>query len=48
LEYYQDIKLHDREGFMGPVSVSSVQDILEQDLTNLQKYIDYLISNGNV
>jgi hypothetical protein len=43
LEYYQDIKLHDRDGFMGPVSVSSVHDILEEDLTNMQKFIDYLI-----
>jgi hypothetical protein len=43
LKYYQDIELHDRKGYYGPVSVSSVQGILEEDLTNLQKYIDYLI-----
>ena len=43
LRYYQDIELHDRKGFMGPVSVSSVEGILEEDLTNLQKYIDYLV-----
>ena len=43
LRYYPDIELHDRKEFMGPGSVLSVQDILEEDLTNLQKYIDYLI-----
>ncbi len=43
LRYYPDIKLHDRKEFMGPVSVFSVQDILEEDLPNLQKYIDYLL-----
>jgi hypothetical protein len=39
----QDIELHDRKGYHGPVAVSSIQDILEEDLTNLQKYIDYLV-----
>jgi hypothetical protein len=48
LRYYPDVELHDRKGFMGPASVFSVEDILEEDLINLQKYIDYLISNGNV
>ena len=43
LRYYPDIKLHDREGYSGPTAVLSVQGILEEDLTNLQKYIDYLI-----
>jgi hypothetical protein len=43
LEYYQDIELHDRKGYYGPTAVSSVQGILEKDLTNLQKYIDYLV-----
>jgi hypothetical protein len=43
LKYMQDIKLHDREGYSGAVAVSSVEGILEEDLVNLQKYIDYLI-----
>ena len=43
LRYYKDIELHDRKGYSGPVAVSSIQDILEEDLVNLQKYIDYLV-----
>jgi len=43
LRYYRDIQLHDREGYYGPTPVLSVQGILEEDLTNMQKFIDYLI-----
>jgi hypothetical protein len=43
LRYYPDTELHDRKGFSGPTPVLSVQGILEEDLTNLQKYIDYLV-----
>jgi hypothetical protein len=43
LRYYPDTELHDRKGFSGPTPVLSVQGILEEDLPNLQKYIDYLI-----
>ncbi len=43
LRYYRDIQLHDREGYYGPTPVLSVQGILEEDLPNMQKYIDYLI-----
>ncbi len=43
LRYYRDIQLHDREGYYGPTPILSVQGILEKDLTNLQKYIDYLV-----
>jgi hypothetical protein len=43
LKYYPDIELHDRKGYHGPVAVSSIQDILEEDLPNIQRFIDYLI-----
>jgi hypothetical protein len=43
LRYYKDIELHDRKGYSGAVAISSVEGILEEDLTNLQKYIDYLV-----
>ena len=43
LRYYPEVKLHDREGYLGPNAVLSVENILEEDLTNLQKYIDYLV-----
>lgn len=43
LRYYRDIQLHDREGYYGPTPVLSVQGILEEDLPDMQKYIDYLI-----
>jgi hypothetical protein len=43
LKYFPEVKLHDRDGYWGPVAVSSIQDILEEDLINLQKYIDYLV-----
>jgi hypothetical protein len=43
LRYYPETELHERKGFFGPTSVLSVQGILEEDLTNMQKYIDYLI-----
>ena len=43
LRYYPDVQLHDRKGYMGPVAVLNVSDILERDLTSLQKYINYLL-----
>jgi hypothetical protein len=43
LRYYRDIQLHDREGYYGPTPILSVQGILEEDLPNMQKFIDYLI-----
>lgn len=43
LRYYPDVQLHDRKGYMGPVAVLSVSDILERDLTSLEKYIEYLV-----
>jgi hypothetical protein len=43
LKYYPEIELNDRKGMFGPTAVLSVQGILEEDLPNLQKYIDYLI-----
>ena len=43
LRYYPEVELHDRKGYSGPTSVLSVEGILEEDLTNMQKYIDYLV-----
>lgn len=44
LRYYPDVKLHDREGYFGPTAVLEVLGILERDLNDLQKYINYLIN----
>ena len=43
LRYYEDIELHGRKGYSGATSVLSVEGILEEDLHDMQKYIDYLI-----
>jgi hypothetical protein len=43
LRYYEDIELHGRKGYSGATSVLSVEGILEEDLKDMQKYIDYLI-----
>ena len=43
LRYYPEVELHDRKGYSGPTPILSVQGILEEDLTNMQKYIGYLI-----
>lgn len=42
LKYYPEIELHDREGCSGPAARLEVCGILEEDLKDLQKYIDYL------
>ena len=42
LAYYPEVVLHDRHKFYGPSARLEVSGILERDLTNLQKYIDYL------
>lgn len=44
LRYYPEVKLHDREGYSGPTAVLNVSSIMEEDLTNLQKYINYLLN----
>lgn len=44
LRYYPEVKLHDREGYSGPTAKLEVCGILEEDLINLQKYIDYLLN----
>jgi hypothetical protein len=44
LRYYPEVKLHDREGYSGPTAKLEVCGILEEDLTDLQKYIDYLLN----
>jgi len=44
LRYYPEIKLHDRECCSGPTAKLEVCGILEEDLTNLQKYINYLLN----
>ena len=43
MRYVQEVKLHDRDGYWGPVAVSSIEDILEEDLANVQKFIEYLV-----
>lgn len=44
LAYYPEVVLHDRHKFYGPSARLEVSSILERDLTNLQKYIDYLVN----
>lgn len=44
LAYYPEVVLHDRHKFYGPSARLEVSGILERDLTNLQKYIDYLVN----
>lgn len=44
LRYYPEVELHDRTYYSGPTAVLSVSNIMEEDLTNLQKYIDYLLN----
>ena len=44
LRYYPEVELHDRKYYSGPTAVLSVSNIMEEDLTNLQKYIEYLLN----
>ena len=44
LRYFPEVQLHERVGYFGPTSVLTICDILEEDLPNLQKHIDYLIN----
>ena len=44
LRYYPEVELHDRKYYSGPTAVLSVSNIMEEDLTNSQKYIDYLLN----
>lgn len=44
LRYYPEVKLYDRKDYSGPTAKLEVCGILEEDLINLQKYIDYLLN----
>ena len=44
LRYYPEVELHDRKYYSGPTAVLNVSSIMEEDLTNMQKYIDYLLN----
>lgn len=44
LRYYPEVELHDRKYYSGPTAVLNVSSIMEEDLTNLQKHIDYLLN----
>lgn len=44
LRYYPEVVLHDRHKFYGPSAVLEVSGILERDLKDLQKYINYLLN----
>lgn len=44
LRYYPEVELHDRKYYSGPTAVLSVSNIMEEDLTNMQKYIDYMLN----
>lgn len=44
LRFYPEVQLHDRHKFYGPTAVLEVSSILERDLKDLQKYINYLLN----
>jgi hypothetical protein len=44
LRFYPEVQLHDRKGYSGPTAVLSVSNIMEEDLTDLQKYINYILN----
>jgi len=44
LRYYPEVVLHDRKDYSGPTARLEVCGILEEDLTNMQKCIDYLLN----
>jgi hypothetical protein len=44
LRYYPEVELHDRKGYSGPTAKLEVSNIMEEDLTDLQKYINYLLN----
>ena len=44
LRYYPEVVLHNRHKFYGPSAMLEVSGILERDLTDLQKYINYLLN----
>ena len=44
LRYYPEVVLHDRHKFYGPSAMLEVSGILERDLKDLQKYINYLLN----
>lgn len=44
LRYYPEVALHDRKGYSGPTAVLSVSNIMEEDLTDLQKYVNYILN----
>ena len=44
LRYYPEVELHDRKYYSGPTAVLNVSSIMEEDLTNMQKYINYILN----
>ena len=44
LRYYPEVELHGRKGYSGPTAKLEVSNIMEEDLTDLQKYINYLLN----
>lgn len=44
LRYYPEVVLHDRKYYSGPTAKLEVSNIMEEDLKDLQKYINYLLN----
>lgn len=44
LKFYPRVKLHDEKEYSGPTARLEVSGILEKHLTDLQKYINYLVN----
>jgi hypothetical protein len=44
LRYYPEVRLHDEPEYSGPTARLEVSSIQEKHLTDLQKYINYLVN----
>ena len=47
IRYYPNSILHKKKNYAGPTIHTTVSSILEEDLTNLQTYINYLLNLTN-
>lgn len=44
LRFYPKVELHDRKSYSGPTAKLEVSNIMEEDLNDLQKHINYLFN----
>jgi hypothetical protein len=43
IRHYPELKIHDKENYAGPTPHVTVSTILEEDLTNLESYVNYML-----